>query len=653
MRPEGIGDLPEFEGVAPDTEPWVRALLEGHLQGVAVCDGGGRVLDANDAFLRITGHSRRDLRAGSIECRDLVLRAAGSPVARADAVQGARTLGPGPTSGELTLVRADGASTPVLASFVHGVLPGRDLVFVQDLTESHRRAAHLRMSQLELQLALEVAPIELWEIGADGLVESASGGRTAATVAGTGRPIEDLWRDRPLLLALARRALAGESLDEQLLEGGRHLRVRARPLDLSDGGGGRPGALVAAFDASAERETEEERQLLERRVWESQGLQTAGFLVGGLAHQFNNLLTGVLSNISSAQQLSATPAGAEALADAMTSARAAADLTQQLLATAATEPAPALEIDLSGLLQGLRPLLSAAVPRRVQFQLEPGAALPRVVADPGLLRQALLALVTVAVRAAALQGGRVRVSTGLVELQQDQGPLEGGARLAPGWYVSLAVEDDEGGSGLAPRPATGLLPPGPDRSLGLAAIVNHLRALRGAVRVRATPRGTRVELLLPPTDQEPRKRPKSLPEGPAPSRSVLVVEDDPAVRRSAERVLALAGLEVRGVGCGDDALALFDLDPSPVGLVLLDFALPGMTCEQMVRALRSKRPGQRVLLCSGYSEQQATWKLSPGEVVGFLPKPFTAEELEKSVLAALDGRVILTPPPGTVARLRY
>jgi CheY-like chemotaxis protein len=562
-------------------------------------------------------------------------------------------MGTEPTVGELTLVRSDGASTPVLASFVRGVLPGRDLVFVQDLSESHRRAAHLRTAQLELRLALEVAPIELWEIGADGLVESASGGRTSATLAGAGRPIEELWRDRPLLLALARRALAGESVDEQLSERGRHLRVRGRPLDALGSGGVRSGAVVAAFDASAEKESEEERQLLERRVWESQGLQSAGLLIGGLAHQFNNLLTGVLSNISSAQQLSATPEGAEALADAMASARAAADLTQQLLATAATEPTPALDVDLSGLLQGLRPLLSAAVPRRVQFQLEPGAALPRVIADPGLLRQALLALVTEAVRAASPQGGRVRVSTGLVELQQDQGQLEGGARLPAGWYVSLAVEDDEGGPGPTSTPASPRLPPGPDRSLGLAAVVNHLRALRGAVRVRATPRGTRVELLLPPTDQEPRKRPRSLPQGPALSRSVLVVEDDPAVRRSAERVLSMAGLDVRGVGSGDDALALFELDPSPVGLVLLDFALPGMSCEQTVRAIRAKRPGQRVLLCSGYSEQQATWKLSPGEVVGFLPKPFTAEELERSVLAALDGRILATPPPGTVMRLRY
>lgn len=645
----------------PGADAVLRRLLETNLQGIFVLDEAGSLIEANDAFLRVAGFSRDELRAGRLDWLTLV-----DPAQRARALASRDALF---TRGELApseveLVRRDGARVPLLYSAAR--LPGGSgaVVFVQDLSESRRRAAAQERLETRLQLVLDAAPVAVWTLDADGVLAAADGAQRFPLGCAVGQSCLELWKDRPGLVALLRRGLAGESLESRITLGETTLNLRLRPLHATDsaGVGAGPAAVLPAIegltivttDVSQQVRVAEEHARLERHLTQLQRLESVGMLAGGLAHEFNNLLAGVLANLSGALQTAPDHPGAEALRDALGSAQRAAELTRQLLSSASGVPAAVRNLDVSAQVRELGPLLEASVPRRARLELALGAALPPVRGNPDQLRQALLALVAGAIDATAAQGGVVRVATALAEVAASASEFAGGDRLPPGWYVQLSVEDDGPALDLATQrqlfePFFGGVPGG--RTLGLAAVLGNVRALRGGVRLRSGAPGTRVEVLLPATDEPDRPHPQLLPPTPSASRTVLVVDDDAVVRRASLRILLAMGLPVLQAADGDEAVRLLRENPEPIGLVLLDFAMPGMNGEQTLRAMRALQPGLRVLLCSGYTQQDATWRLEEGELTGFVSKPFTSKELQRAVRYALEGPTMMTPPMG-VPKLR-
>ena len=650
--------MPERERAAPPSpeqtrDQWrdrqgadavLRRLLETNLQGIFVLDDGARVVEANDAFLRVSGFSRDELRAGRIDWLALI-----DPRdrARAEASRDQLLAGSDLAPVEVELQRPDGARVPLLVSATR--LPGASsaVVFVQDLSESHRRAAVHQRLVARLQLLLDAAPVAIWTLDADGILTAAEGAQRFALSCAIGESCLEKWKDRPALVALLRRGLAGERLEARTTLGATTIDLKLLPLRGGGEQGEGPGAAGGAVegltcvtvDVTDQVRVAEDRTRLERDLAQLQRVGSVGMLAGGLSHEFNNLLVGVLANISAALQTAPDHPVAEGLRDGLASAQKAAELTRRLLSSGSAAPAQVRDLDVSMQVRELSPLLEASVPRRARLELALGAALPPVRGNPDQLGQALLALVAGAIDATAARGGVVRVSTSLAEVTEDGSEFVGGDRLPLGWYVQLAVEDD--GPALDPRTQEHLFEPAfggapGSRTLGLAVVLGSVRALRGGVRLRSGEQGTRVELLLPAAEPG-LPLPRLPPPAPVTSRVVLVVDDDAMVRRTSTRILEAMGLSVRQVASGDEAVRTLRDDPEPIGLVLLDFAMPGMNGEQTLRAIRAVRPGMPVLLCSGYSELDATWRLQAGELNGFVSKPFTSHQLQRAVLDLLEG----------------
>ncbi len=652
--PGAFGPSKESPGQPSEADAILRRLLESSLQGLFVCSGNQRLVEANDAFLRICGRSRDELRRGELEWSALVApcNLPTFELAR-ERLRAAGELAPF----ELLFSGTGGVAVPTLVSGTR--LPQGAAIFVHDLSEPKRRVAALRQTERRLALLLEASHGALLSVASDRTLTFSSGGELVGLRAGAsvGASIDEVLRERPALLGLVGRALAGEASDARITEGGLSLDVKTRPIPRQpDAAPGTPaeGVAVAVINVTELVRANEERTRRERHFGQLQRLESVGLLAGGLAFEFNNLLAGVLGNLSSVLQSVPAHPHADALKDALASAQRASDLTRQLLSTARQSQGEARNVDLSTVVRELQPLLEAGTPRRARIAFDLVAALPAVRAHLDPLRQTLLSLVASAIDATATKGGLVRIATGLAEVGPGAGEMAGGDRLEPGWYVQLTVADD--GPPLDAGAQQRLFEPFFDgltggRTLGLAAVLGHVRAVRGGMRLRSSEEGTRVEVLLPSSDEADPQQPGLSPPPPSESRAVLVVDDDAVVRRAAVRIIEGMGLTTREARNGDEAVKMLTDDPAPVGLVLLDFAMPGMNGERTLRALRALRPGIRVLLCSGYAEEDATWRVEKGELTGFVPKPFTAKDLQRAVRFALEGDPTLTPPIG-VKKLR-
>ncbi len=374
----------------------------------------------------------------------------------------------------------------------------------------------------------------------------------------------------------------------------------------------------------AEAQLLEERRRLQEWLAQEQQLEGLGVLASGLAHTFNNLLTGILANASAS--LHALPPGADAsaLEDSVTSASRAAQLARQLLRNALPAPAETPLVDLSARLREMASLLGAVLPQPARLELDLAEALPGVRIDPAQLRRVLLPLVTGAIEATRSQGGVIRISTRLVELAADH-TLLGGDWLEPGWYVGVRVFDDGPAlasaalaalqSSIAPDRQARAEPPALDgRALGLLAVLGSMRARLGGVRLQsASGAGSTIELLYPVSSAPPPQRPLVAPAEPAPTREVLLIDDDPIVRRAAARILRSRGLAIAQASSGDEAMELLRSGAIHPGAVVLDFAMPGMNGGQTLRALQQLRPAMRIILCSGYSLEEVGPSIDSGD----------------------------------------
>jgi PAS domain S-box-containing protein len=376
----------------------------------------------------------------------------------------------------------------------------------------------------------------------------------------------------------------------------------------------------------------------EESLRQAQKMEAVGQLTGGLAHDFNNMLQGILGSLELAQyQLTAgrsdkATAYLEAIHD---SADRAAGLTRRLLAFARRRRLEPRPVDADGLVAGLADLIRRTVGPGITLQLRLQDGAGSVLCDPNELESALLNL-CINARDAMPVGGRLAIGTETVRLSPaDIQPGE----AAPGHYVAVSVVDS--GTGMPPEvlervfePFFTTKPQGQGTGLGLSQVWGFVRQSGGLVRIESTPgQGTTVRLLLPlhekaAAGEAPRSRPSSL----ANTRgTVLLVDDEDAVRGPAADKLRALGLEVLGARDGPEALKI--LASARPDLLVTDVGLPnGMNGRQVAEAVREHIPGLPVLFITGY----AATALPPGMEV--IDKPFGLEVLAQRVLAILKGR---------------
>jgi two-component system sensor histidine kinase EvgS len=406
-------------------------------------------------------------------------------------------------------------------------------------------------------------------------------------------------------------------------------------------------------DITERIEAEGSRRALEQRLAEAGRLEALGRLSGGLAHDFNNLLLVILSNV---ELLEADPdRGADPLLeDVRVAAQSAADLTSRLLAFAGQQVREADSTDVAASLGRIEGLLRRLTPPNVALDLEVEDGLPAVGCDPAQLEQVVVNLVINAQQAMA-DGGRIQVEASRVQVETVD--RERYPRAAPGEHVRIAVSDTGPGIDEAtlPRifePFFSTRPGG--TGLGLATVYGTVGQSGGHLRVHSHPgSGTCFEVLLPRSTRPARAAAE--PSGAPPSATsravVLLVDDEPAVLSSVARLLERRGLRVLTANSAEAARAASAAEPAGVDVLLTDVVMPGTTGPRLAAELLAAQPRMKVLLMSGYAEDQLDHAELLRGAVHFIAKPFSGAALARRIEEILrdehaPSRAPLGPRPG-------
>ncbi len=382
--------------------------------------------------------------------------------------------------------------------------------------------------------------------------------------------------------------------------------------------------LATFFDLTVRVAAEDARLDTERRQAEARRLESLGSLAAGLAHDFNNLLGIVLGR----SDLAAEQGDPEIRQACLR----AAELTRQLLAFAGSGPSPFGTLDPGSLIRRFHEERVLRLPDGVSAVLAVQPTGP-VTGQVEALAEVLEELWENALEALAETGGEVRLALDPVVLDAaDLKTFFHGEHLLPGPFVRLTVEDN--GPGMEPDQAVRVFDPFYStkflgRGLGLSAAAGVVKNHGGALRVHSHPgQGTRFEVVLPErSDWETEETLPGLVQARS-GRTVLVVDDEPAIRDLAQRALALVGLEVIEAPGGRRALDLLE-ERQDLGLLVLDMAMPDLNGAEVLRAIRGRYPGLRVILSSGYTEDHLRASLQPGDVAAFLPKPYRIGRLQE------------------------
>lgn len=405
---------------------------------------------------------------------------------------------------------------------------------------------------------------------------------------------------------------------------------------------------TAALQAANDRLVQEmaEREKAEAALRQSQKMEAIGQLTGGIAHDFNNLLTGILGSLDLIQRRIEAGRVAEIdryIATATSSATRAAALTHRLLAFARRQSLDPKPVDIPQLAQSLEDLMRRTLGETVQLHLALAPGLWPVLTDANLLETALINLVINA-RDAMPVGGRLTIECSNLVLDDIQ--LRQYPGLRAGDYVAISVGDS--GIGMPPEvlaqafdPFFTTKPVGQGTGLGLSMVYGFVRQSGGHVQIDSEPGcGTTVKLCLPRYSGVERR--PEVPPVPASPRvrageTVLVVEDETAVRQMIAEVLQEMGYTVLQAGDASAALSILRAG-APVDLMISDLGLPGMNGRQLAEMAKQIRGGLKVLFITGYAASDAV-RDGPLETgVDLIGKPFAIDALTAKVDALLGGR---------------
>ena len=393
------------------------------------------------------------------------------------------------------------------------------------------------------------------------------------------------------------------------------------------------------LEIAAERErlrTQTERDKLERKLHQSQRLESLGQLAGGVAHDFNNLL-GVISNYATfaaeevARQLPGERGQAVCgdIGQVQQAAERAAGLTHQLLAFARQEMIQPRVLNVNDVVQSVEQLLIRTLGEHIELITDLAEDLYSVLADPGQIEQVLVNL-AVNARDAMPRGGKLTIQTANTNLDETAAQ----AQLSPGWHVAVKVSDT--GTGIPKdvidrvfEPFFTTKPKGEGTGLGLATVYGIISQADGHVRIYSEPGlGTVLTALLPVTEQAlaPAARQPARPQG-GHGETVLVVEDEPAMRELTRRILDRNGYRVVAAASGHEALNILASQLEHIDVLLTDVIMPRMQGRELAAKVRIHQPAARVVFMSGYTQGLlgAQGVLEPG--VHLVEKPFSEATL--------------------------
>ena len=381
---------------------------------------------------------------------------------------------------------------------------------------------------------------------------------------------------------------------------------------------------------------------LESQLRQAQKMEAVGRLAGGVAHDFNNLLMVIMGNVELCRdKMPADPPLRRYLDEITNASQKSADITRQLLAFARKQAIVPKVLDLNDAVAGMLNLLRRLIGEDIKLTWQPGAGVRPVSLDPSQIDQ-ILANLCANARDAIVGVGTVILETGNITIDADYCERHAGA--IPGTYVFLTVSDD--GCGMDQETLAQVFEPffttkglGKGTGLGLATVYGIVQQNNGFIYAYSEPgKGTSFKIYLPQaaakvmetTAKGTAKTPKGRGE------TILVVEDDEALRLLCSHFLSNLGYKVLLAETPGDALRMADQHPGEIRLLLTDVVMPGMDGTQLAKRLASARSGLRVLLMSGYTAEVMAHRDVLSQGTAFIAKPFTRDDLGHKVREVLE-----------------
>jgi PAS domain S-box-containing protein len=391
-------------------------------------------------------------------------------------------------------------------------------------------------------------------------------------------------------------------------------------------------------DITERKRVEEERRQFEQKLQHTQKLESLGVLAGGIAHDFNNILTSIIGNTDLAL-MRANPESpvVENLRRIETSASRAADLARQMLAYSGKGRFVVAEIDLNNLIEEMVHMLEVSISKKSHLRLNLSKSLRTIKADATQMHQVVMNLVINASEAIGDREGVISITTGCMNCDRRYlGNVWLDDHLEEGAYVYFEISDS--GCGMDKETQSKIFDPFfttkfTGRGLGMAAVMGIIRGHRGAIKIYSeVGQGTTFKVLFPASSELAVNADAGLPEHTwRSSGKALLVDDEETVRTIGTDMLRELGFQVLTASDGRQALELFNCHPD-ISFVLLDLTMPVLDGEQTFRELRNINPDVKVIMTSGYNEQDVTQKFVGKGLAGFVQKPYKLSALRETIV---------------------
>lgn len=639
------------------SEDRYRMVVETMNEGVVVRNRKGHIVYANDRFCEVTGYSPEELiETGGAQLLDEVNR-------RILEQELARRREGGTEPYEIDFTVKDGRVISVRVSpraiYDHkGEFHG-SFAILMDITDRKRAEEALRQEKNLAQMYLDVVGVIVMLLRPDGTIGLINKRGCEVLEGSEGEIVGRSWFDtfvpheeRDARWTRFREMVRGRC-EQPLREEGRIVTLRGNTRQLAwhntpvcNNDRDVSGLLSSGEDVTEQRQTESEKQQLEAQLRQAQKMEAVGQLAGGVAHDFNNVLTAILGNTEIALEMlqGNLPADSPILMGLQQVEQAglrAAALTRQLLAFSRRQVVKREVFSPNDVLHNLEKMLRRLLTEDIALKIVTAGDVPRIYADVGQFEQVIMNLVVNA-RDAMGQGGVLRLETATADLDEQHAALHPGAQVGP--HAVLVASDT--GCGMSRdtleriyEPFFTTKPLGKGTGLGLATVYAIVREAGGHIVVYSEPdEGTTFRIFFPAAEQpaEDSLRRAEEEASLAGTETVLVCEDDDTVRTLAAQILRSAGYQVITAEDGHRALESVDKRNGRIDALLTDVIMPDMNGKELADHLAARDPSIRTLFVSGYTADVIAHHGVLAEGVELLEKPFTRHGLLRRVRGLLD-----------------
>ena len=522
------------------------------------------------------------------------------------------------------------------------VAPDLFITLILDITERKRSDMLLRASEEKYRTLFNNAEIAMFRTRLDGSeildVNQKLLDMLDRTLEETlGKPSAILWVDPEERAEMVRRLSADGRVSKyqyKMLDKHGVIRNCITSLVLYREQGILEGSIIDITDL---KQAENDRINLEKQLLHAQKLESLGVLAGGIAHDFNNILMAIIGNADLAlMRINKESPATENLHKIEQAAARAADLAKQMLAYSGKGKFVVENIDLNKLLEDMLHMLEVSISKKAILRFNLHRELPAVEADATQMRQIVMNLVINASEAIGDRSGVIAITTGCMNC--DDSYLKDvwlDKNLTDGLYVYLEIADS--GCGMGKETLSKLFDPFfttkfTGRGLGMAAVLGIVRGHKGSIRVYSEPdKGTTFKILLPASNRPAEVFDDGFHHGDWKGKGiVLLVDDEETVRSIGSEMLKELGFTPITANDGREAVELYKNTPD-VAFVILDLTMPHMDGEQCFRELRQVSSGVKVIMSSGFSENEVTQRFSGKGLAGFIQKPYKLSVLRDAI----------------------